>query len=140
MLVHESFNLYGFLKMGDFCIREKSSGSPTFTYDELASCSAIVFKCEKGYAGFHYPARSLLSKNNNCYRFMEDMSTMLNTITSRIGQILEVRCFTPEALLDYDKCERDEDVDKIISFFCQKDIVNVKEANNLAEVSSSINW
>ncbi len=139
MLVHESCNCSGPLKMGDFCIREKSSGSPTFTYDELASCSAIVFKCENGYAGFHYPARSLLPKNDNRYRFMADMSTMLNTITSRIGKILEVRCFTPKALYG-DERERDKDEDEIISFFKLKEIVNVKVAKDLGEVSISIDW
>lgn len=104
------------LDMDEYCVVSNSSSARNFRFKDLISCSAIVFKCEGGYAGFHYSARGLMSERWKDYLIA--MQTMIQDITSSIGPIKKVNCFTP--ILTDAECYENEsykDMNLIENFF-----------------------
>ena len=102
--------------MNQYRVVTNSDPARYFRFEGLCSCSAIVFKCERGYAGFHYAARGLMSDGRNDYIIA--MKTMIQDITSSIGYIQKVNCFTP-ILTDAECFENEsyEDMACIDNFF-----------------------
>lgn len=121
-----------------------------FGYDELASCSAIIFICEEGLAGFHYGAQSLAlddnesdkdkreKKRNEVEQYKIEMNAMISRIISQIGSISKIYCFTPRSNDSYNACyDRyiDNDIDALESFF-QENNLSFCFSNNLGELLS----
>lgn len=122
------------LEMNEYYI-SVGTNHPIYSYTDLISCSAIVFKGSSGYAGFHYAARGLIS---NCDQYTAEMKQMMNNIVQFIGNIEKVRCFTP--VVDLNDCTINEsylDMDKIEKFFSTYNI-KVEFADKLEKVSCEI--
>lgn len=120
------------LDMDEYCVVSNGSSARNFRFKDLISCSAIVFKCEGGYAGFHYSARGLMSNGSNDYIIA--MKIMILDIASSIGNIQKVNCFTP-ILTDAECYENEsyEDMDRIENFF--KDYgYNCAFVDNLSDI------
>ena len=118
------------LEMGEYLLVETTSPTVSFRYKDLASCSAIVFKCERGFAGFHYPAQVLLS---SYAEYSKEMIKMIKYIEQGLGKINSVRCFTPKPL--FDDCNVDKDICAIENFF--KDY-NFELVESIKDVSTEI--
>ena len=104
------------LDMDEYCVVTNGDPERNFLFKDLISCSAIVFKCERGYAGFHYAARGLMSDGREDYLIA--IKIMIQDITSSIGHIQKVNCFTPIITdSDHYKKESYKDMDKIENFF-----------------------
>ena len=106
------------LEMDEFRLVGKIDQSPVFAFKDLISCSAIIFKCEKGYAGFHYPAQGLLPKypdSPSADKYSHEMKQMISYIFTHLGEIYEVLCFTPDSL--YGDCTVKDDLVAICEFF-----------------------
>lgn len=121
------------LEMNEYMLKPTTKG-PTFKYKDLISCSAMVFKCKNGYAGFHYPAQALLSLDA---KYREELKEMINYIEQGIGEICSVRCFTPEPLWEDPNVEDDKVA--IEGFFGDCNI-RFSFADTLEEVSCKIYW
>lgn len=126
--------------MNQYLIIEGNDKRPVFRFDNIISCSAIIFKCQKGFAGFHYAAGGL---KNDCEKYARAMVEMINDIKFKIGDILWVKCFTPSPQLDcfgVQDCSDDEE-SRISSFFLDHIKVRCyRRVYHIGEVSHSIEW
>lgn len=108
----------GALGMDEFRLVKEINSSPVFAFKDLMSCSAIVFKCENGYAGFHYSAQGLLPKpadSSSADKYSHEMKQMISYIYTHLGNIDEVLCFTPPPI--YHDPKVNDDIEAIYYFF-----------------------
>ena len=121
--------------MNQYLIIECTKKQPVFSFDGIISCSAIVFKCKNGFAGFHYEAEGLL---NNSTNYSLRMKQMINEIVRRVEDVIWVICFTP-GVNDPSTRAWDDSV-CIEDFFKGVMRFHYKRVHSIAEVSCEIDW
>lgn len=121
--------------MNQYLIIEDENKQPVFSFDNIISCSAIVFKCKKGFAGFHYEAEGLLNNRRN---YSLRMKRMINAIVRSVGDIIWVICFTPSVNDPSSRAWVDEL--RIEEFFSDEMKVRYKRVDSIEEVSHQIDW
>lgn len=121
--------------MNQYLIINGIDKEPVFSFYDIISCSAIVFKCERGFVGFHYEAEGLLNDRIN---YSERMKRMINAIVRSVGDIKWVICFTPGVKDQYTNAEKDEYC--IAQFFMDEMRLRYMNVYSIEEVTHQIDW
>lgn len=166
-IIREQFDIER-IEMNCYVICNIYNGARNFITNEknlkinfvnISSCSAILFICREGYAGFHYGAQSLVydedkyknkdineqhKRINEIQEYRTAMDGMIRLIETNIGEIKNIYCYTPQIYIqlgDAYKRDVEEDEKALSDYFSKYSFLEVATIVDLYSIKNkNIPW